>query len=184
MKTLLLTLCLALATPLHSAERTPTDAEINRYAAQELAKARAARLAAASAKAEMELTDKRQREAAITVVVKVYQVIPGRGYLAKAIGQGATGPERIVERPREEWVQGTGLDAHKKVKRTWVDRTNERQRVPMPDLFFVHDATAGLIDGASVLLLLRPTEPYHYGAVSGAGKTVAGYSTKLDPFAP
>lgn len=179
MKTLLLLpLCTAFASAVLGAD-AHTDAEINRAAEIELAKIRAARMAEAKEKADAELEAKRVREAGISVLVKVFQVVPGKGFLAKPIGPGYTGPERLVEIPREEWVQGTGLDAHKRVKRTWVEQKMERKAVALGELFFVHHvATAGLVDDVTRQVTLWPTEAYHYSTAGNATKTVRAYRTQ------
>lgn len=174
MKTLLLTLCLAFATAVHAAE-SPTDAEINRAAAAELAKTRALRTAEAQNRMRAEAEEKRVRESGITARLEIFQIMPREGYLAKPL-KAVTGPERVVETPRSEIVQGTGLDAHKQVERRWIERTVERAPARVPSLIYVRADPAGLIDGAQVEVVMWPTGPHHYGTAGNFGKTVAGYT--------
>ena len=174
MKTLLLALCLALATSVHAADAR-SDAEINRAAEAELAKTRALRQTEAQNRARAEAEEKKKRESAITAQLEIFQLVPGKGYLAKPL-RAVTGPEKIVETPRSEILQGTGLDAHKKVERQWVERTTERAAARVPVLIFVHGPTANLIDGQKVDVVMWPAGPYHYTTAANAGKTVAGFS--------
>lgn len=161
--------------PLTAAEKT--DAELAREAEIAVAKAKAERVMAAEKRVAAELAEKKLRESGIAATVIVFQVMPGRGYLARPTGVGFTGPEKFVQIQDTETVRGTGLDSHKMVDRPTVERRYVRQEVHLPQLFFVQAPTAGLVDKMAVKVLIWPTGPYHYTAVTNGGSTVAGYTT-------
>ena len=166
------------ATTLLYAEPPTTDAQLERDAAIAVAKARAERIIATEEKAQTTAEARRIRESGLTIAVKIFQIVPGEGYLAKPIDDAFTGPERLVRVPREAVVQGTGLRAHLKVKETWVEQHYERQRVKLAELIFIRAATVGLVDGQGTVGLVWPIEPYHYTSVDGGGKTIPAYTAR------
>lgn len=109
-------------------------------------------------------------DAGITII----QALP-EGVLAK--GHGFRGKVIATPVKHSQWVQDTGLNAHKKVLKTWTEWSYNRASAGLPDIFFVKMKPAGLADGDSLGVVMWELGTQTYTSVLGARKTVRSYTT-------